>query len=283
MPSERRGRGLPGPSLPARDRTDLRVPTGPNPPVQLAPAPPADPPEEPAVPPRHLAQIRRTPTPGLARSIVSAGLLAALVIALGAAAVLRAVHRPGQPGLRNGTAAAIAPRATAPDRTGPTGTTASPLARSVLPAIGQPLVLDGGFERDVAFMHERPSTSCRRVPGGATGRWAMAVTADGTAAGPPGLWLDLTGAAVPGSRWVATVKVRGHPGLWAEIRLYERRGTSVTADRRPLLLRDTSWHQIVAVHQFVAPGSVLGLDVRLLDASPGQTLTIDDLQARRTA
>jgi hypothetical protein len=281
MASERSGRVMHGSD--PRDRTDLRSPQGRTPPVDPAGVAQADQAEVPAVPPRHLARIRRAPTPGLARSVLSAGLLMAVVVALGAMVVLRAVHQPGQPGLRNGAGNAIAPRSSAASTTEPPSTTALALPQSALPAVGQPLLLDGGFERGLVFMHELPDTTCRRVPGGATGRWAMRVTADAKLAGPPGLWLDLTHAAVPGSRWGASVKVRGRPGLWAELRLYERKGRSVVADGQPMLLRDANWHTLAVSRGFAFPGSVLGVDVRLVDARPGQTFLIDDLQARRTA
>ncbi|HYT26233.1 MAG TPA: hypothetical protein VEP73_07105 [Actinomycetota bacterium] len=224
-------------------------------------------------PPRHLASSRRLPAPGLARSMLSAGLLVMLVLALGGTVVLRALSRPGVPGLQRGrppvasrtTAASVVPSTTLRARA----------------AVVQSLVPDGSFEAGLAVMRDRPGTSCTRVAGGAAGRWSMQIRALGGAPVPPGLWIDLARGAPPGTRYTAWAAVRGRPGLTAQIRLYERGPGGAIADRTLVVLHDLGWHQLGVKHAVAAPGSVLAVDVLIGGLAPGQTAQIDNVRAVR--
>jgi len=239
-------------------------------------------PDQPAGPlPRHLAVTRRTPVPGQVRSVLTAGLLGLAVVALGATVVVPAVLRSGVPGLHR-TPATAAP---SPARAAGTGRVPPSTLQRVHPVAGQPLVRGGSFEAGpVPRMRDRPGTQCRRVRNGAVGQWAMLLRATGEGPGPPGMWLDLASAPQLGSRWSASVWVRGHPGVTAQVRLYERRSSLVVGgDSYRLVLRDTLWHHIAVNHLAARPGSVLGVDLQVLGLRPGQAIAIDNLRATRTA
>jgi hypothetical protein len=226
-------------------------------------------------PPRHLASSRRLPAPGLARSMLSAGLLVVVIVGLGGAAVLRALNRPGMPGLHRGRSPVAS------------GTTAASVAPSttlrVRAAVGRSLVPDGSFEAGLAVMRDRPGTTCARVAGGAVGRWSMRIEALGGAPVPPGLWMDVARGAPPGTRYTAWAAVRGRPGLTAQIRLYERGPGGVIADRSIIVLHDLRWHQLAVQHAVADPGSVLAVDILIGGLAPGQTAQIDDVGAVRVA
>jgi len=233
---------------------------------------PADPPDAPL--PRHLAVTRRTPKPGQVRSVVSAGVLMFAVVALGASVVLEAVQRSGVPGLRQARVTAAPPRTTA-------ASTDKAPAQRVLPKVGQPLVRDGGFEAGMNPGRDRPGTRCKRVAGGVASRWALTLRATGGGPGPPGRWLDLASAPTLGSRWHASVMVRGRPGQRVEIRLYERSSQDILASSFILKLLDTRWHRIAVKRAVERQGAVLGVDVRAPGLLPGQVIAIDDLRATR--
>jgi hypothetical protein len=238
--------------------------------------------------PRHLAITRRTPMPGLFRSVLYAGLLSLTVIAVGAAAVFQAVQRSGVPGLGLGRApATAAPSTTATvastsrplDPTGRAGQ--SPVRRSVV--VGS---FEGGGAHTVGGVRakDRPGTRCRRVPGGVNGGWAMQLRFIGDRPGPPGMWLDLTRTPRLGSRWHASVMVRGHRGLSAQFRLYERRnGKVVAADFVSFPLRDDDWHKLAIWRSVEGQGTVLGVDLQVRGLDPGGTIALDDLTAVQVA
>jgi len=244
-----------------------------------------DQPVGPAAPlPRHLAVTRRAPRPAQLRSVLFAGLLLVAVVALGATVVLQAIQRSGVPGLRKVPATAAPPRTTvASTSMEPRMPPNTPGPRPQLPVPGQALVRDGGFEAGRPRMRDRPGTKCQRVRGGASGQWALLLWATGGAPGPPGMWLDLAYAPTLGSRWKASVRVRGRPGLAAEIRLYERKDGQVIVSRTEVLLRDTGWRSIAVERAVARPGSVLGVDVRVRGLRSGQAIAVDDLWATRLA
>jgi hypothetical protein len=237
--------------------------------------------------PRHLAITRQAPGPGLVRSVLYAGLLSLTVIAVGAAVVLQAVQRSGVPGLGLSKTPAIAapPLTTVASTSRPPGSTDRP-GRSV----ARRSVIDGSFEGGPAHTFagvrsvDRPGTKCKRVAGGVNGGWALELTATGDRPGPPGIWLDLTRTPTLGSRWHASVMVRGRPGVSAQFRLYERRnGKVVAADFISYMLRDDDWHRLVIKSQVVGQGTVLGVDLQLRGLRPGDTISLDDLTAAQLA
>jgi hypothetical protein len=237
--------------------------------------------------PRHLAITRRAPGPGLVRSVLYAGLLSLTVIAVGAAVVLQAVQRSGVPGLGVGKAPAVAapPLTTGASTSRPPDSTDRP-GRS----LARRSVIDGSFEGGPAHTVtgvpsvDRPGTKCKRLLGGVNGGWALRLTATGDRPGPPGIWLDLTRTPTLGSRWHASVMVRGRPGVSAQFRLYERRdGKVVAADSARFLLRDYDWHQLVIRRSVLGQGTVLGVDLQLRGLAPGGTIALDDLTAVQLA
>ena len=250
--------------------------------ASLSSARDADQLDGPAAPlPRHLAVTRRAPRPTQVRSVVFAGLLLVAVVALGVTAVFQAVQRSGVPGLRKAPAAAAPSQTTVASTSGGLPSTLG--LRAQPPVAGQPLVRDGGFETGRGRIRDRPGTRCQRVHGGASGQWALLLRATGGGPGPPGMWLDLAHAPALGSRWRATVMVRGRPGLAAEVRLYERKDGQVIVNRTEYLLRDTDWHRIAVERAVERPGSVLGVDVRVRGLRSGQAIAVDDLWATRLA
>jgi hypothetical protein len=163
---------------------------------------------------------------------------------------------------------------------------ASPPTVTTLPSsvpVGVNVIRDGGFEAGRSQEHEHPGTTCRRVRGGATGRWALRCSATSGGSGPPGFWLDLVHGPTIGSEWTASVMVRGRRSVFARLTLYERGpGYSESRSASGGTLDDTSWQQHTAEYTASVPESVFRVDVTLTHLAPGQAVTFDNLQVTRS-
>jgi hypothetical protein len=171
-------------------------------------------------------------------------------------------------------------RASQPPASRPTVTT---LPSSI--SVGVNVVRDGGFEAGRSQVHEHPGTTCRRVRGGATGRWALRCSATSGGSGPPGFWLDFVHGPTVRSVWTASVMVRGRPGVVVGLKLEERTPTYVGSGLGLVSssgLKDTLWKQVATHHTASVPGSVLRVDVALSHLAIGQAVTIDNLQLTRS-
>jgi hypothetical protein len=173
------------------------------------------------------------------------------------------------------TTATTAPAATT---TGPA--TTAPATRPIRPTPGN-LLADGDFERDLAGWAPLGGAEVERVEGGASGRWAAAVTAGGPGAGHPGMVRRDAATTEAGTTYEAVFWVKAPEGGQVVLALRELDGgREVSADQAGYTLDNDRWQQLAVEHRTAAPGSSLALEVVGHDLAGDGRLLVDgiDLQ-----
>jgi hypothetical protein len=148
-----------------------------------------------------------------------------------------------------------------------TTTTASGTAttRPLRPTPGN-LLADGDFERDLAGWAPLGGAGVDRVEGGASGRWAVAVTPGPSQDGRAGMVRRDAASSKAGTTYEAVVWVQAPAGGQVVLALRELAGgREVSADEAGYTLAPGHWQQLAVEHLTAAPGSSLALEV----AAPG--------------
>jgi carbohydrate binding protein with CBM4/9 domain len=159
-------------------------------------------------------------------------------------------------------------------------TTTAPATRPIRPTPGN-LLADGDFERDLAGWAPLGGAEVERVEGGASGRWAAAVTPDGSGDGRPGMVRRDAATAEAGTTYEAIFWVQAPAGGQVVLALRELAGgREVSADEAGYTLSDGNWRQLAVEHHTAAPGSSLALEVVGHDLGGDGRLLVDgvDLQ-----
>jgi hypothetical protein len=221
-----------------------------------------------ARPPRHLAVRPRRD--GVSLRVV---FLAALgVLALAAAAIALATGEADDAGRRAATPTSGAAGGSA------TPTTAAAAAPTTRPTPGN-LVQGADFERDLAGWRPLGGATLRRVEGGTSGRWAIAVQPGEGAAGQaaPGLALRDLASAEAGTVYEASVWVRATvPGGQVVLALHEEAGGQVaSSDTAAYGLADDTWRQLAVEHRARIAGSKLALEITGTNLAAEGRLLVD--------
>ena len=228
--------------------------------------------------PRHLAEpSRRFGLSPLQQLFLVAMLSLAAITAVIAllsrdAGTGRRVAGPATTGAQTGT---TAPPAT----TGPPST-ATATTRPIRPTPGN-LLADGDFERDLAGWTPLAGAGVERVEGGASGRWAAAVTPGAGPAGQAGMIRRGAATAREGVTYEAILWVQAPGGGQVVLALRELAGgREVSADQAGYTLPGSGWQQLAVEHHTAAPGSSLALEVVAHDLPGDGRLLVDsvDLQ-----
>jgi hypothetical protein len=184
----------------------------------------------------------------------------------------------------NGGRPAAAP-ATTRAQAATTATTApsttAPATRPIQPTPGN-LLADGDFERDLAGWAPLGGAKVERVEGGASGRWAAAITPGGGGGdGRPGMVRRDAATAEAGTTYEAIFWVKAPAGGQVVLALRELAGgREVSADQAGYTLPAGRWQQLAVEHHTAAPGSSLALEVVGHDLAGDDRLLVDgvDLQ-----
>jgi hypothetical protein len=226
--------------------------------------------------PRHLAEpARRFGLSPLQRLFLVAMLSLAALSAV--VALLTRDTGTGRRGAGPATSRAQAAATTAP---GGAPTTSGPASQPIRPTPGN-LLADGDFERDLAGWTALGGARLQRVQGGASGRWAVAVTSGPAADGPAGLVRRDAATSRADTTYEAVVWVQAPDGGQVVLALRELAGgRQVSADQAGYTLPGGRWRQLAVEHHTASPGSSLSLEV-VAQNLPGQgRLLVDsvDLQ-----
>jgi Flp pilus assembly protein CpaB len=173
---------------------------------------------------------------------------------------------------------AVGPATTRAQAAATTATTA-PATRPVRPTPGN-LLAGGDFERDLAGWTPLGGAKLERVEGGASGRWAAAVT-PGPAQGRPGLVRRDAATTRADTTYEAVLWVQAPAGGQVVLALRELAGgREVSADQAGYTLPGGSWRQLAVEHHTASPGSSLSLEVVGQSLPGGGRLLVDsvDLQ-----
>ena len=178
-------------------------------------------------------------------------------------------------------AATTAPPATTGPPSTATATSAPATTRPIRPTPGN-LLADGDFERDLAGWTPLGGAGVERVEGGASGRWAAAVTPAAGSAGQPGMIRRGAATTREGVTYEAILWVQA-PGGGGQVVLALRElagGREVSADQAGYILPGSGWQQLAVEHRTAAPGSSLALEVVAHDLPGDGRLLVDsvDLQ-----
>jgi hypothetical protein len=228
--------------------------------------------------PRHLAE----PPKRFGLSPLQRVFLAALLSLAAITAVITLLTRDTGNGGQGAAAPATtrAQAATTATTSRPATTTApastAPAARPIRPTPGN-LLADGDFERDLAGWAPLGRAKVERVEGGASGRWAAAVTG----AGQPGMVRRDAATTEAGTTYEAVVWVKAPEGGQVVLALRELAGgREVSADQAGYTLDSGRWQQLAVEHRAAAPGSSLALEVAGHDLGGDGRLLVDgiDLQ-----
>ena len=232
--------------------------------------------------PRHLAE----PSKRFGLSPLQQVFLVALVSLAAITAVIALLTRDAgnggrpaaAPAATRAQAATTATTAAAATTTGP-ASTAAPATRPVRPTPGN-LLADGDFERDLAGWAPLGGAEVERVEGGASGRWAAAIT-PGPGDGRPGMVRRDAATAEAGTTYEAIFWVQAPAGGQVVLALRELAGgREVSADQAGYTLPAGRWQQLAVEHHTAAPGSSLALEVVGHDLAGDGRLLVDgvDLQ-----
>ena len=228
--------------------------------------------------PRHLAE----PPKRFGLSTLQRVFLAAMLSLAAITAVIALLTRDTGNGGRGAAAPATtrAQAATTATTSRPATTTApastAPAARPIRPTPGN-LLADGDFERDLAGWAPLGGAKVERVEGGASGRWAAAVTG----AGRPGMVRRDAATTEAGTTYEAVLWVKAPEGGQVVLALRELAGgREVSADQAGYTLDSDRWQQLAVEHRAAAPGSSLALEVAGHDLEGDGRLLVDgiDLQ-----
>ena len=191
----------------------------------------------------------------------------------------RGTAGPATTGARTPTTApATAPGGASTTATGATSTTV-PAARPIRPTPGN-LLADGDFERDLAGWTPLAGAEVERVQGGASGRWAAALSAGGPE-GRAGMVRRAVATARGDTTYEATFWVRAPGGGQVVLALRELAGgREVSADQAGYTVDGGGWQQLAVEHHTRVPGSSLVLEVVGRDLAGDGRLLVDgvDLQ-----
>jgi hypothetical protein len=229
-------------------------------------------------PPRHLAEPSR-------RFGLSPLQLLFLVAMLSLAAITAVIalltrdagtggRRAAGPSTTRAQAATTAPPSTA------TATSAPATTQPIRPTPGN-LLAEGDFERDLAGWTPLGGAGVERVEGGASGRWAAAVTPGAGGAGQAGMIRRGAATAREGVTYEAILWVQAPGGGQVVLALRELAGgREVSADQAGYTLPGSGWQQLAVEHHTAAPGSSLALEVVAHDLPGDGRLLVDsvDLQ-----
>jgi hypothetical protein len=221
--------------------------------------------------PRHLAE----PPKRFGLSPLQRVFLAALLGLAAITAVIALLTRDAGNGRRGAAPATTRAQAatTAPASTGPA-------TRPIRPTPGN-LLADGDFERDLAGWTPLGGAGVERVEGGASGRWAAAVTPGGPGAARPGMVRRDAATTEAGTTYEAVFWVKAPEGGQVVLALRELAGgREVSADQAGYTLDSGRWQQLAVEHRAAAPGSRLALEVVGYDLGGDGRLLVDgvDLQ-----
>ena len=227
--------------------------------------------------PRHLAEPPRR----FGLSQLQLVFLAALVGLAALTAVIALLTRDaGNGGRRAAAPATTRAQAATTVTTTPAATTTAPATRPIRPTPGN-LLADGDFERDLAGWAPLGGAEVERVEGGASGRWAAAVTPGGPGAGQPGMVRRDAATTEAGTTYEAVFWVKAPAGGQVVLALRELDGgREVSADQAGYTLDSDRWQQLAVEHRAAAPGSSLALEVAGHDLGGDGRLLVDgiDLQ-----
>jgi hypothetical protein len=233
--------------------------------------------------PRHLAEPpRRFGLSPLQRVFLAAMLSLATITAV-VALVTRDAGNGGRRAAgpattRSQTATTASTARAVTTTTAPAST--EPATRPVRPTPGN-LLADGDFERDLAGWAPLGEAGVERVEGGASGRWAAAVTPGGPGAARPGMVRRDAATTEAGTTYEAVLWVKAPEGGQVVLALRELDGgREVSADRAGYALDSDRWQQLAVEHRTAAPGSRLALEVVGYDLGGEGRLLVDgvDLQ-----
>jgi hypothetical protein len=227
--------------------------------------------------PRHLAEpAKRFGLSPLQRLF----LVAMLCLAAITAVIALLTRDPGTGRPAAGPAATTRARAAAATATtAPAATTTAPATRPTRPTPGN-LLADGDFERDLAGWTPLGGAKLERVEGGASGRWAAAVT-PGPAQGRSGLVRRGAATARADTTYEAVLWVQAPAGGQVVLALRELAGgREASADQAGYTLPGGSWRQLAVEHHTASPGSSLSLEIVGQHLPGGGRLLVDsvDLQ-----
>jgi hypothetical protein len=229
--------------------------------------------------PRHLAE----PPKRFGLSPLQRVFLAAMLSLAAITAVIALLTRDaGNGGRRAAAPATTRAQAATTVTTTPAATTTAPAstAPATRPTPGN-LLADGDFERDLAGWAPLGGAEVERVEGGASGRWAAAVTAGGPGAGQPGMVRRDAATTEAGTTYEAVFWVKAPQGGQVVLALRELDGgREVSADQAGYTLDSDRWQQLAVEHRTAAPGSSLALEVVGHDLAGDGRLLVDgiDLQ-----
>jgi hypothetical protein len=183
-------------------------------------------------------------------------------------------RRAAGPATTRAQAATTAPPSTA------TATSAPATTQPIRPTPGN-LLAEGDFERDLAGWTPLGGAGVERVEGGASGRWAAAVTPGAGGAGQAGMIRRGAATAREGVTYEAILWVQAPGGGQVVLALRELAGgREVSADQAGYTLPGSGWQQLAVEHHTAAPGSSLALEVVAHDLPGDGRLLVDsvDLQ-----
>src|SRR5829696_1241231 len=228
--------------------------------------------------PRHLAEPPRR----FGLSPLQLVFLAALVGLAALTAVIALLTRDAGNGGRRVAAPATsrAQPATTATTAPAASTTAAPATPPVRPTPAN-LLANGDFERDLAGWAGIGGAKLERVEGGASGRWAAAVTPGVPGDGRPGMVRRGAATAEADTTYEAVLLVKAPEGGQVVLALRELDGDrEVSADQAGYALPADRWQQVAVEHLTAASGSSLVLEVAGLDLPGDGRLLVDgvDLQ-----
>ena len=229
--------------------------------------------------PRHLAEPPKRFGLSPLQLVFLAAMLSLAAITAGIALLTRDA---GNGGRRAAAPATTRAQAATTVTTTPAATTTAPAstAPAIRPTPGN-LLADGDFERDLAGWAPLGGAEVERVEGGASGRWAAAVTPAGPGAGQPGMVRRDAATTEAGTTYEAVFWVKAPQGGQVVLALRELDGgREVSADQAGYTLDSDRWQQLAVEHRAAAPGSSLALEVVGHDLAGDGRLLVDgiDLQ-----
>ena len=208
--------------------------------------------------PRHLAE----PAKRFGLSPLQQLFLVAMFGLAAVSAVLALLTRDPATGRREAGPATTAAQAAATTVTTAPGTgTTVPATQPVRPTPGN-LLADGDFERDLAGWTALGGAKVERAQGGASGRWAVAVTPGPAGERPAGLVRRDAATTRADTTYEALVWVQAPDGGQVVLALRELAGgREVSSDQAGYTLPGGRWRQLAVEHHAASPGSSLSLEV----------------------
>jgi hypothetical protein len=193
-----------------------------------------------------------------------------VVLAVGAVVILSSINRVENP----------------PDSASPQPPATSPPVKPAAPARSEPLLREGSFESgSTGAVRNIRGSMVELVAGvGADSAHSVRLSNVGPPFGRAGLLADRVARPLRlGSRYSASVQVKGERGQLVKIRLVESfGGQRVSATSTAVELTNTGWREASVQHQIRADGSILGVEVIVSGVSQGQFVWIDNLQVTQT-